>query len=229
MAVFLFGRSAPFSVEGNFSENTWGEIIKACQLNKVPETWRVGDYKLMTINGVEYQIDIIGKNHDSYSDGSGVAPLTLQLHNCYATSYKMNDTYTNVGGWTDCAMRTTHLPTILAQMPVVVQEGIRKVNKLTSAGNLSSTINTTADGLFLLAEIEVFGVTTFAKAGEGTQYEYYKTPNRTVKIGKTSATDWHCRSPFGSDIYSFSGVNSSGGVRSENANIFRGVAPAFCF
>ena len=61
----------------------------------MPDAWKVADHKPMTINGVDYQIDIIGKNHDDYSDGSGKAPLTFQLHDCYAAPKQMNSFNTN--------------------------------------------------------------------------------------------------------------------------------------
>lgn len=60
-----------------FANNTWEQIIAACHNNEVPETWKVADQKTMAIGGVDYLIDIIGKNHDDYSDGSGKAPLTF--------------------------------------------------------------------------------------------------------------------------------------------------------
>ena len=68
----------------------------------------------------------------------------------------MNSTATNVGGWKDSEMRNTHLPSVLLLMPPEVQAGIRNVNKLTSAGNKSSEIVTTSDGLFLLSEEEAW-------------------------------------------------------------------------
>lgn len=81
-----------------FANNTWEQIIEACHNNEVPDTWKVADQKPMTINGVDYQIDIIGKNHDDYSDGSGKAPLTFQLHDCYGEIKNMNSSNTNSGG-----------------------------------------------------------------------------------------------------------------------------------
>ena len=54
-------------------------------------------------------------------------------------------------------------------MPTEVQNGIREVNQMTSAGSQSATINTTADKLFLLSEIEIFGSVSYSKSGEGTQ------------------------------------------------------------
>ena len=212
-----------------FANNTWEQIIAACHNNAVPDTWKVADHKPMTINGADYQIDIIGKNHDEYSDGSGKAPLTFQMHDCYGTTYAMNSSNTNRGGWTSCAMRSTHLPAILALMPTEVQNGIREVNKLTSAGSTSSTINTTADKLFLLSEIEIFGSVTESKSGEGSQYAYYKAGNSKLKKYNGNASGWCERSPRGSDNARFCIVYSRGTAGHNLASLAVGVAFAFCF
>ena len=212
-----------------FANNTWEQIIEACHNNEVPDTWKVADQKPMTINGVDYQIDIIGKNHDDYSDGSGKAPLTFQMHDCYGEIKNMNSSNTNNGGWTSCAMRQTHLPAILALMPAAVQSGIREVNKLTSAGSQSATINTTADKLFLLSEIEIFGGVSYSKRGEGTQYDYYKAGNSKVKNRNGSAYVWWERSPRGSNSTQFCYVHSNGGVNYGYASSAFGIPFGFCF
>lgn len=212
-----------------FANNTWEQIIEACHNNEVPDTWKVVDHKPMTINGVDYQIDIIGKNHDDYSDGSGKAPLTFQLHDCYADTKQMNSSNTKSGGWTSCAMRSTHLPAILALMPTEVQSGIREVNKLTSAGNQSATINTTADKLFLLSEIEIFGRVSESKSGEGTQYDYYKAGNSRVKNRNGRATGWWERSPWGSDFARFCFVYANGNSGYSYADEAISMAFGFCF
>lgn len=213
----------------NFADNEWSTIIWACQTGNVPEEWTVGSQKAMTINGTDYPIDIIGKNHDDYADGSGKAPLTFQMHDCYGTKYAMNSSNTNSGGWTSCAMRSTHLPAILALMPGEVQAGIKEVNKLTSAGSKSATINTTADKLFLLSEIEIFGSTTYSKAGEGSQYAYYSAGNSKVKNFSGSANYWWERSPIGIDSAGFCGINGGGGANFNFAVYAAGVAFGFCF
>lgn len=212
-----------------FANNTWEQIIEACHNNEVPETWKVADQKPMTIGGEDYLIDIIGKNHDDYSDGSGKAPLTFQLHDCYADTKQMNSSDANRGGWTSCAMRSTHLPAILSQMPTEVQSGICKVNKLTSAGNQSATINTTADKLFLLSEIEIFGSVSYSKSGEGTQYDYYKAGNSKVKKFNGIAYSWWERSPNGGTSTYFCIVFGNGNADYNSASIAYGVAFAFCF
>ena len=221
--------TAPVTYKANFADNTWEQIIDACHKNQVPETWVVGNQKAMTINGADYVIDIIGKGHDDYADGSGKAPLTFQLHDCYADVNRMNSSNTNSGGWTSCAMRSTHLPAILALMPTEVQNGIREVNKMTSAGSQSATINTTADKLFLLSEIEIFGSVSYSKSGEGTQYDYYKAGNSKVKKYSGSAIAWWERSPYGSDSAFFCIVNSGGIADYFDAGYAYGVAFGFCF
>ena len=217
-----------YPYEANFADNTWEQIIAACQSGSVPDSWVVGNSKTMTINGAIYQVDIIGKNHDTYAAG-GKAPLTFQLHDCYADAKAMNSSNTNSGGWTSCAMRTTHLPAILALMPTGVQSGIREVNKLTAAGNASSTINTTADKLFLLSEVEIFGSTSYSAAGEGTQYDYYKAGNSKVKKRNGSAYYWWERSPFAIGYDRFCLVGSNGDAGRNYARNARGVAFGFCF
>lgn len=216
-------------VDPVFSNSSWAEIIAACHAGFVPDTWAVGDSKPMAINGTNYQIDIIGKNHDVYTDGSGTAPLTFQLHDCYADTNPMNSSNTNSGGWASCAMRSTHLPAILALMPTEVQNGIREVNKLTSGGGHSDTINTTADKLFLLSEIEIFGSVIYSKRGEGTQYDYYKAGNSKVKNRNGSAYAWWGRSPRDNNSAYFCYANSSGNALYNSASSAGGVAFAFCF
>lgn len=219
----------PVNYPANFADATWEQIIEACQKNKVPVTWNVGDQKTMTINGTSYPIDIIGKNHDDYSDGSGKAPLTFQMHTLHQTPRPMNSDKTNSGGWETCQMRTAALLDILKTMPSEVQLGIREVNKLTSAGAKSTTIKTTADKLFLLSEIELTGKVAYSASGEGSQYAYYAAGNSIIKTMNGTASAWWGRSPNKSNAYNFMSVIPEGNVLSGAANSSYYVAPAFCF
>lgn len=215
-------------LKDNFADNEWSEIIAACQSGNVPASWVVGNYKNMTINGKAYRIDIIGKNHDTYASG-GTAPLTFQMHDCYTETKQMNSSNTNSGGWNSCAMRSTHLPAILNLMPAEVKAAIREVQKKTSAGSQSSSIQTTNDKLFLLSEIEIFGSTTYSFAGEGKQYDYYKAGNSKVKNLNGSANVWWERSPYSSNSTSFCLVHSNGRATANGASDSSGVAFGFCF
>ena len=211
-----------------FTNNEWADIIAACHAGAVPDTWAVGDYKDMSINGLSYRVDIIGKNHDAYLDGTA-APLTFQLHDCYEQEYNMNSTQTNSGGWVNCQMRKTRLPAILALMPEEVQSGIRAVNKRTSNGGTSSAITAATDKLFLLSEIEIFGSNEFSLLGEGAQYDYYKAGNSKVKKRNNSAVDWWERSPKSYNSERFCKVSIAGTSDYFRANYPFGVSFAFCF
>lgn len=215
-----------FSVDPVFANNSWAGVVTACRRGTVPSTWVVGDSMPMTIGGTDYQVDIIGKSHDDYYDGSGKAPLTFQLHDCYGTGYGMNDTETVVGGWKSSKMRTEYLPSILALMPENVKNGVREVSKKSAA--TASSIVTSADKLFLLSEIEIFGSRVVSAAGEGEKYSYYTTANR-VKTKNGTATIWWQRSQNFAGAGGFGFVGQQGGTNGGDITNLYGVSFAFCF
>lgn len=179
----------------------------------------------MAFGKKNYQIDIIGKNHDDYADGSGKAPLTFQMHTCYATEYKMNNSGSNTGGWADCLLRTTGgFKIIKSKMPAEVVAALKAVTKKTTAGGASSAIDTTEDTLFLLSEIEVQGTRTFSYPGEGTQYAYYKTAANRKKNRA-----WYLRSPRLNSTTCFDRTGWSGEADWSVASEVDGIAAAWCF
>ena len=216
-----------FSVDPVFANNSWAGVVTACRRGTVPSTWVVGDSMPMTIGGVDYQVDIIGKNHDEYADGSGKAPLTFQLHDCYSEAKQMYSTNLSGLGWKNTDMRLTYLPAILALMPAEVQNGIRAVNKKTSEGGNSTTIETVSDTLFLLSEVEIFGTASSSVAGEGSQYDYYKAGNPKIKKREGVDEFWWERSSASGGM--FCRVRANGQAGASNASNSLGVSFAFCF
>lgn len=215
------------SYESNFADNTWDSIIYACHSGNVPDTWVVGDSKTMTIDGTDYQFDIVGKNHDAYTAG-GIAPLTFQLHDCYGTIYPMNSSNTNSTGWDNSEMRTETLPAILAKMPMNIQNGIRAVNKLTATSGNDETIKTASDKLFTFSEMEVYGSVSQSYDGEGKQYDYYKAGNSKVKKVGSADSWWWLRSPR-ANSNSFCAVHTDGSVDYNISSLLAGVCFGFCF
>ena len=208
-----------------FGNNSWAAIIKACQEKQVPDTWNVGNSCNMTINNKTYAIDIIGKNHDDYADGSGKAPLTFQMHTTYATQYKMNGAEYNNCGWKNCLVRTSNaFPKLKQVMPAEVVAALKAVTKKTTAGGASSAIDTTSDTLFLLSEIEVQGTRTHSYAGEGTQYAYYKTAANRKKNRA-----WYLRSPRINSTSCFCRTGWDGEADWSVASEVDGIAAAWCF
>lgn len=196
----------------------------------------VGDTVGISIGGTTYDFVILGFNHDTLASATaygaatatGKAGISLQMKDCLATTYQMNSTNTNSGGWGNCALRTTLQNTIKGQLPSAWQSIIKTVTKKASAGGASTTINNYSDTLFLLAEVEIFGSTTYSAAGEGDQYAWYKAGNSKVKKVNGSAYGWWERSPYASNSSYFCVVYSSGGANYNVANGSSGVAFGFC-
>ena len=206
---------------------SWGTIDSISKSGNAASIWSVGDKKTINIDGTDYQFQIIGFNHDTKTAG-GTAGITFQMVDCMNATAQMNSSSTNSGGWTSCAMRTSVLNSIFSSLPADLQKAIKAVNKLTSAGSKSATINTTSDKLFLLSEVEIFGSTTYSKPGEGSQYAYYKAGNSKVKKVNGSASYWWERSPNGSDSTRFCYVVGNGDASGDYADNSRGVAFGFC-
>lgn len=175
-------------ISTTLADNSWANISMVSKLGLAKEYWDIGDTIPVDINGISYDFQIIGFDHDNVSDsatyGRAKAGITFQMvqaDNMGLGEMCYNLGNTNVGGWESSEMRTIHLPTIKSVLPDELTENIVHVNKLTSEGNKSSTIVTTEDNLFLLSEIEIFGTTTYSAMGEGIQYSYYANGGSTDK------------------------------------------------
>lgn len=199
----------------------------------------VGDQVTIGVNNVDYAFDVIGFNHDDLTDSmaygkataTGKAGMTLQMHDLLTATAKMNNTNTNTDGWKSCVMRVSNMVTYLSQLPATWQTIIKEVNKLASVGSQSSTIQTTADKLFLLSESETFSSLTYSFSGEGIEYSWYKLnaeQSNRIKRRNGSATTWWLRSPYKSSDESFCGVSAVGDGQGINATGTYGVSFAFC-
>ena len=197
----------------------------------------IGDQVTIALNGTNYAFDVIGFNHDTLTTATaygsttktGKAGITFQMHDSHNTTYVMNSTSTNSGGWKSSYMRTTRMATIKDYMPSAWQSIIKPVNKASGTGGGSSSgTETVSDSCFLLAEIEIFGSTKYSVSGEGTQYAYYKAGNSKVKKKGSSAFAWWGRSPESGGSNNFCNVSSSGGASYRSAGNGCGVAFGFC-
>ena len=228
----------------------------------IADYWAVGDKRSVNLSAmsatyvgeshraqtVQFAIADFGKDELSTPiNGHTMAAITLTQVNCLmdATSASnsnngsndtekgyMNSSNTNVGGWTDCARRKWCNEVYYNALPSVFKSMVKEVNKKTSAGNQSSTINTTKDKAFLLSESEIYGSTTYSKAGEGSQYEYYKTTANRYKLPKwnsdrVSHIYWD-RSPYGDGTPGFCIVHFSSSATYGSASYAGGFAPCLC-
>lgn len=217
----------PFTIGDNLNDTDWADIDICGRLGMAQQFFKVGDSKTVNIGGTNYEVQIIGFNHDDNVSG-GKAAYSFQLVDCLNQTQQMNTSNTNTGGWNGSAMRG-RMSTYKSQLPAALRNVIKTVKKKSGTGGGSSSgTQQTNDDLFLLSEIEIFGTTTYSVAGEGTQYEWYKAGNSRIKKVNGSANYWWERSPYSGYTYGFCSVNSSGDATTGAANGSYGVSFGFC-
>ena len=213
-------------VSENINANTTGSIY----INK-GNMWA---YKITpgdTINVNNHTYAVMGfnnfelTNHSNYGGTHTTAGLTFGTVDCVG-KYQMNSSNTNSGGWGECLMRTSTMPTLQNGMPdTIAQVRVPYVNYE------QSPILYSDDYMFLPAEVEVFGTRTNslqAEANALTQFAYYKNGGSKIKSLSGSAVWWWLRSVYFNDSSNFCGVNRSGSANVSLASNSRGVAPCFC-
>lgn len=225
------------STDFSFEKASWSDIAALSESGSADKYFSVGDEKTISLTtGEQVTLVILGFDHDDLM-GGGKAGMTIGMKNLLATTYRMNATATNEGGWDESEMRTSTMATLLSQLPSDLQGVIKQVNKKATAGGASTSITTSADKLWLLAEVEVDGTTSAGYADEGEQYEYWKTVKdgtvaadriKYLSNGSGSAYSWWLRSPNVSSSYYFRYISSSGGVSGSTANSACGVSFGFC-
>lgn len=225
------------STDFSFEKASWSDIAALSESGSADKYFSVGDEKTISLTtGEQVTLVILGFDHDDLTSG-GKAGMTIGMKNLLATTYRMNATGTNAGGWDESEMRTSTMATLLSQLPSDLQGVIKQVNKKATAGSQSTSITTSADKLWLLAEVEVDGTTSAGYADEGEQYEYWKTVKdgtvaadriKYLSNGSGSANAWWLRSPHVSASTHFRYFISTGGVYTSGANVTRGVCFGFC-
>lgn len=217
----------PFTIGDNLNDTDWADIDICGRLGMAQQFFKVGDSKTVNIGGTNYEVQIIGFNHDDKVSG-GKAAYSFQLVDCLNQTQQMNTSNTNTGGWNGSAMRG-RMSTYKSQLPAALRNVIKTVKKKSGTGGGSSSgTQQTNDDLFLLSEIEIFGTTTYSVAGEGTQYEWYKAGNSRIKKVNGSASSWWERSPYSGSTDIFCRVSSSGDAGNYYADYSRGVSFGFC-
>lgn len=219
------------SISTTFANNTWAQIAAVAEAGNASSYWSVGAEKNITLtNGEVLTLQIYGFNHDDKA-GGGKAGITFGLKNLMTDTRQMNTSNTNSGGFTSSALYSWLTTDLYNLLPSDLKPLIKSVNKKTSAGSQSSTINTNAMKVFLFSEVECFGTTTYSAAGEGTQYPIFTDNTSRIKKlqnGAGSAHWWWERSPYTGNSTYFCLVYSDGGASSNAASSSYGVCFGFC-
>ena len=227
--IELIDTSKTITVGETLEDTSWENISLLSECNIAEDFFEIGDEKTISLNNIDYTVQIYDFNHDDLSDGSGKAGITFGMKDCYNKKYEMNSSGTNVGGWESSYMRTTVIPLIEDYISDELKTVLKKVDKKTSEGNESTTINTTEDYLFLFSEVEIFGSITYSAEGEGTKYPIFTDDASRIKKISDVATIWWERSPLLSNTVAFCRVLTDGTNSSANASLDDlGVVFGFC-
>ena len=222
--------SEAYGGSGGINPNTTGSIY----VNK-GNTWAYkitpGDTINVTSQIGTYTYAVMGfnnfvlTNENHYGGTHTTAGLTFGMVDCVG-KYKMNSDRTNSGGWGECLMRTSTMPTLQSGMPdTLAQVRVPYVNYE------QSTILYSDDYLFLPAEKEVSETRQYsieAEANALTQFAYYKNGGSRIKRLSDSAVHWWLRSAYYNSSSNFCFVAASGKYNNNYASTSLGAAPCFC-
>ena len=237
----------------SFATDSWETIQSAVQDDDT-SVYNIGDTKEVTINGVDYTVRLANKttgehcgdNDTAYSQTAcGFVVEFVDI----ITKVKMQNTYTNVGGYPATLVYDYLDNTLFGQLPLDLQTAIKPTRVISGHGdNGTDSANfTTTDNLYLLSPEEVYGTDLGgmnhydAAYGTSHQLEYYSnnsvTWNTTIYNGtnydkaikqyNSSNYWWWLRAAYSNYSYYFRYVDNGGNLSGNDASDTNGVAPAF--
>ena len=204
-----------------------------------------------TFSNQKYWVYIIGINHNSAKEGKGIAFQGFKTAQTggvdiavVGTNYSsigsgmiMNNSQTNAGGWHSSWAHTTCMAQWKNCFPSDLQAVIRTTTLYTDntgdASTSASAVTANSNGVYYLAEYELFGSNHYANTNEPAQqaqYDYYKAGNSKVKYrsDNTSITAyWWLRSPYRINSGNFCSVYIDGSAAYGGAIKSLGSAPCF--
>ena len=157
------------------------------------------------------------------------------------TTYKMNDTNTNVGGWPATSMRTFVNNDIYNAIPSELKSAIIDTTVVSGHGSTSGETNfTSTDKLYLLSTAEVWAQESSNSINNDTardntrQLDYYKNLgvntsiySGAIKKNETRTSNWYLRTVYSGYSTAFYAVSRHGGWSTVPASNPSGVSPAF--
>ena len=224
----------------DFSTDSWETIVEAVEEGNTSK-YNVGDTKDVELEGYgKHTLRIANKSTPSECSNTNFSQSACGFVLEFAdiiTTHKMNDTNTNVGGWTSTSMRTFVNNDIYNAIPDEIKNEIIDTTVISGHGKSNTENFTSTDKLYLLSTAEVWAqgssntISDDAARDVTRQLDYYKnlgtsTTNRSGAV-KKSGYAWWLRVANSSDNNNFYRVNNRGDWSNNNASTTNGVSPAF--
>lgn len=207
---------------------SWNEIAECCMNGKAEEVFELGAFKTIHISHSDCYISrLVGFYHDKDIDGKTI-PTSWLITSSISKDERMCNIQTNTKSWS----RVHKLldDEIFYEVDESLAHFIRPAIKLTSSakGGKFNKIERLESYLWIPSEVEFFGKANFSSSGEGKQYEYFKSGDRScIPTPYCSPFIW-TRSPAIANRKSFVCINKYGYPCIDDANHEHGIAFGFC-
>ena len=176
--------------------------------------WSIGDTKsITTIDGKTFTIRLCDTTEGryTYSDGTStkaVFEFVEGLPDYMTINDSTKEGYYTGGGWAECDMNKTKLPTFLQTLPEDLRNAIEEVNIPNCYSYTSPSPRTAVSKLFLPNECEIWGTRYYGNSIETTtQFGLYAQRGaealKKIRLGQSSYDYFWMRSPFSGDTYNF--------------------------
>lgn len=211
--------------------DSWEDIFDAEEDDSYKTKYSVGDTKVLDINGVKAIMQIVAFDTDSLSDDSGTAKISWLCKNV-PFIFSMNPNNSIVGGWEDTLCRDRLINDVLPEVPEVIRNNIKEVDKTYYDANSSST-KTVSDTLFILSAKEVAASVTPIEDSGVVYSSIFSDDSSRIKYiglaeGESADASWWLRSSISGGDGNFRNVGGNGGVDSNEPFFMYGVSFGFC-
>ena len=184
---------ATWQMKAAFATATWNEIASICKAGNAASMFALGDTRSLTLkDGRELILEIIGFNHDTLSDGSGKAALSIVVKDGNVEKYYLS--FSQGDNWTTNNLRKKVL-TYLDKLPDDLKSLIKNVSKRTQLGASQATVayaTESIESVWLLSETEVLGEAS--NRTDGPQYGYFNTAENRKRYCNGTAQPYFLRS-----------------------------------
>lgn len=218
----------------------WDEIKYIAHSGYAKEFFSIGETKKVSIGELEYEVKIIGFNHDKNENGE-VAPITFQ----FTTAISNKDAEgkfvpsiwdsTNNANYPESGLNKTALVDLFGIFPDELKRNVMEVQKEVGVKGSTWDIGHCSTNLFPLAHAEMStGASDYDKDGEGTIYEYYEIhkeqSNRVFCDNAGNKVTYWLRTPVITGNNRAWAVDTAGAWRynSQSVKTTHAVVPAFC-
>lgn len=216
---------ATWKAMSSFGSADWAEIVSIVESGNAQEYFRIGDQRIITYNGKDVTLQIIGFDHDELYSGSGKAGMTIWTKDIVQTR-AFNGGPSTSGGYGLSGMANYVNSTCKGYLPEEIASSIKRVKKYYSDGKTSgSVVASNGYDLWLLSTTEIGADGYGHKSGEGAVYPFFDGTNGPRNKGAS----WWTRSVYTPGTNgTFAYVDSDGSMKNAVATGSRGLVFGFC-